>query len=74
MTHSRERSAESDDDLDDWDDDPNIGGPGLMGCYNCDDGWLHGCCDDLCRGSVEAEDCDNARPCPNCNRDGLYWP
>ena len=60
-----------------YDDDgfeTNTGGPGLDGCYNCSDGWLHGCCDDMCRGCNEAIDCDNPRPCPVCNKDGGYYP
>ncbi len=38
-----------------------------LGCVYCYDGWWHGCCDDLCRGSNEAQDCDRAIPCSNCN-------
>lgn len=62
------------DDLDDEGFEPDTGGPGPEGCYNCNGGWLHGCCDDLCRGCNEAFDCDAARPCPICNRDGEYMP
>ncbi len=47
--------------------DDDIGG---IGCCNCDGGWHHGCCDDLCCGSNEAVDCDNAFPCKFCNPDG----
>lgn len=44
-----------------------------IGCGHCQqDGWFHGCCDDLCRGSNEPEDCDNAYPCKECNPDGAY--
>ena len=62
-------AADFDDDA--WD---NTGGPGSQGCYNCFSGWLHGCCDDLCRNSVADEDCPNRRPCSNCNKDGEYEP
>lgn len=50
---------------DDYDFDP-----GDIGCANCDGGWRHGCCDDLCRGSNEADRCDYARPCRTCNPHG----
>ena len=30
------------------DDDDDYGRE--IGCVNCDSGWNHGCCDDLCRG------------------------
>jgi hypothetical protein len=43
-----------------------------IGCVNCDMGWRHGCCDDLCRGSVEPQDCENARACSHCNQHGEY--
>jgi hypothetical protein len=40
-------------------------------CFNCNgDGWLHGCCDDMCRVCNEAEDCDSPRKCMNCNPQG----
>jgi hypothetical protein len=67
--HSPSDAADFEDD-----DFDHTGGPGCEGCYNCFSGWLHGCMDDLCQGSVEAEDCDDARPCPVCNRDGAYVP
>lgn len=41
-----------------------------IGCVNCDGGWRHGCCDDLCRGSNDPEWCDFARKCPTCNPHG----
>lgn len=41
-----------------------------IGCVNCDGGWRHGCCDDLCRGCNEPEWCDYARPCSTCNPHG----
>lgn len=66
--------AEPEYDDFEYDDRANVGGPGSEGCYNCSGGWLHGCCDDLCRGSSEAFDCDNSRPCPVCNVDGGYMP
>lgn len=40
---------------------------GEIGCVNCDGGWRHGCCDDLCRGSNDSEWCENAIPCRTCN-------
>lgn len=45
-------------------------GPEGIGCYDCEDGWKHGCCDDLCRGCNDALDCDFARPCRLCNPRG----
>jgi hypothetical protein len=61
--------SEAYDDFD-FDDD----GPDEIGCYECEDGWRHGCCDDLCRGSVEAVDCDAAHPCRLCNPRGeVAW-
>ena len=41
-----------------------------IGCVNCDGGWRHGCCDDLCRGSNEPEWCENAIFCRTCNPHG----
>lgn len=44
---------------------------GRIGCYRCDRGWTHGCCDDLCRGGLngdDAFDCPHAQPC-QCNPD-----
>jgi hypothetical protein len=38
-------------------------------CVQCDRGWLHGCCDDMCRNCEEAVDCPNAWAC-KCNPDG----
>lgn len=52
------------DSYDDYDDSPGIG------CANCDGGWSHGCCDDLCRGSNEPEWCENAIACWTCNPHG----
>jgi hypothetical protein len=57
------RAAAEDDDYDDYDD-------GEIGCVNCDAGWRHGCCDDLCRGSNESQDCDSPRRCLTCNPHG----
>jgi len=48
----------------DYDESPGIG------CVDCDSGWRHGCCDDLCYGSNEPEWCDNAIPCRHCNPHG----
>lgn len=48
----------------DYDDSPGIG------CADCDSGWRHGCCDDLCYGSNEPEWCDNAIACRHCNPHG----
>lgn len=62
------------EEYDDWGDDLGRDGPGNEGCYNCFSGWLHGCMDDLCRGSSEPEDCHAARPCPVCNPKGQYHP
>lgn len=46
---------------------------GEIGCGLCNqDGWHHGCCDDLCRGSNEPQDCDFAHNCKHCNPDGDY--
>lgn len=50
-------------DFDDYED-------AEIGCVNCDAGWRHGCCDDLCRGSNEPQDCDYARKCLVCNKYG----
>jgi hypothetical protein len=41
-----------------------------IGCVDCDSGWRHGCCDDLCYGSNEPEWCDNAIACCHCNPHG----
>lgn len=43
-----------------------------IGCANCDGGWHHGCMDDLCRGSTDAEECEDAIPCKLCNPNGEY--
>jgi hypothetical protein len=49
-------------------DEPSFGYDGQeIGCCNCDGGWNHGCCDDLCYGSNEPEWCENAIPCRHCN-------
>ena len=72
MSHDPQSPSDAADFEDDeWD---NTGGPGPEGCYNCLSGWLHGCMDDLCRGSIDNVDCDYARPCPVCNKDGGYMP
>lgn len=51
---------------DDFDGDDGEG----IGCYNCDGGWKHGCMDDLCRGSTDATECEDAYPCRICNPQG----
>lgn len=48
----------------DYDDSPGIG------CADCDSGWRHGCCDDLCCACNEAEGCDNPIACRHCNPNG----
>ena len=54
-------------DLDDFDYDESD----AIGCYNCEGGWRHTCCDDLCRNCNEAYDCDDGgRPCKLCNPRG----
>lgn len=53
------------DDLDE-DDCDHVG----LGCSNCDSGWVHGCCDDLCRGSRGGPDCQSALACRACNPEG----
>jgi hypothetical protein len=51
--------------IEDYDDDE-------IGCVNCDNGWKHGCCDDLCIGCTdEAIDCFSPVPCRECNPKGL---
>jgi hypothetical protein len=58
----------------DWRDDGYYDDDDGIGCCNCDGGWRHGCCDDLCRGSNEAADCDRAYPCKLCNPEGdVSW-
>lgn len=64
MTGRAEPAEQPDDDFDGYDESEGIG------CVNCDGGWRHGCCDDLCRGCNEPEWCDLARPCPHCNPHG----
>lgn len=55
----------SEEPEDDYDDEPGIG------CYECEGGWKHTCCDDLCRACNEAVDCeDGGRPCRVCNPHG----
>jgi len=45
--------------------------PSYAGCYNCGGGgWLHGCCEDMCRGSYDGEECSDARLCPICLGEG----
>lgn len=46
------------------------GEPEGIGCWNCDDGWKHGCMDDMCRNSTPADECGNGYPCRLCNPDG----
>jgi hypothetical protein len=43
-----------------------------IGCCNCDGGWKHGCCDDLCYACNEPQWCENAISCRHCNPDGLF--
>ncbi len=52
---------EVDDFADDEDRDP--------GCCECDEGWKHGCCDDMCRGQYDQplDCCSNPVPC-RCNQ------
>ncbi len=52
------------DDNDFYEDEDGIG------CSNCDGGWVHACCDDLCRGSADAADCLSARARQTCNPHG----
>lgn len=67
MMSDKEREAEDEIEYD-YDDAPGIG------CCDCDDGWKHGCCDDLCYGCNDPVDCDNAIPCRHCNPTGeLPW-
>lgn len=51
-------------------DDLDFEEVGEIGCVNCDGGWRHGCCDDLCIGSNETDRCDYARKCLTCNPNG----
>lgn len=49
-------------------------GPDTIGCWNCEGGWKHGCMDDLCRGSLDACDCDDGYACRLCNPTGeVLW-
>jgi hypothetical protein len=43
-----------------------------IGCYECDGGWKHGCCSDMCIGCYEAVECDRAYPCRLCNSSGGF--
>ena len=52
------------------DHDPYDDEPQGLGCVHCDMGWLHGCCDDMCYGCNEPQDCPDAYPCRHCNPDG----
>lgn len=36
-------------------------------CWNCDDGWVVVCIDDMCRGCGECIHGDGMAPCPECN-------
>ena len=56
------------------DRDPYDNEPDGIGCVHCDQGWEHGCCDDMCYGSTEAQDCPDTRPCKHCNPDGDMIP
>lgn len=47
-----------------YDDEPGIG------CWNCEDGWKHGCMDDMCRSCYPADECDDGYPCRHCNPKG----
>jgi hypothetical protein len=43
----------------------------MSACYECNGaGYRHGCIDDYCRNSIEAEDCPNALLCRVCGGDG----
>ena len=67
ITHLKAVPAD-DADGEGWDYfDPDAG---QIGCCNCDSGWRHGCCDDLCYASVAPVDCDAAIPCRFCNPNG----
>lgn len=57
------------DALEDDDCDHEFEGGGL-GCVNCDNGWVHACCDDLCRNTNDATDCHSAIACRACNAEG----
>lgn len=46
--------------------------PDPASCYNCNSGWKHGCCDDLCIGANEANECEDRYACKVCNPDGEY--
>ena len=59
-------SVEEDDEFLDYDEGDGIG------CYQCSNGWVHGCMDDLCRGGNEASECGDAIPCRSCNPEGDY--
>ena len=50
----------------DFDDGPDIG------CPSCDNGWRHGCCDDLCRSARDGDECREGRRC-TCNPKGLWF-
>lgn len=43
-----------------------------LGCSNCERGWVHACCDDLCRNSNDASDCSGAIACRACNPEGDF--
>ena len=50
-----------------YDDSPGIG------CCNCEQGWIHGCMDDMCRSCEQAAACPDAHAC-RCNPDcELPW-
>jgi len=51
-----------------WDEDD-----GTIHCTTCSgSGWVHGCCDDLCRASGDSafDSCMNARICFTCEGNG----
>jgi hypothetical protein len=63
--HSGDGQAREDDDDFDLEYDDRE-----FGCVNCDGGWRHGCCDDMCYGCNEPQWCPDALPCRHCNPHG----
>lgn len=46
----------------------------MSACYECGgEGFKHGCIDDMCRSSYEAEDCPNRRWCSVCKGEGELY-
>ena len=40
-------------------------------CYDCDSGWKHSCCSDMCMSCYDAQDyLYGGRPCRHCNPHG----